>query len=116
VVLWDMSGAKPREQALPQDLAPYINAQALAFAPDGQTIAVASGTEVPLWDVANRKKPKRRSWRLPGPVMGVTFAPDGRHLITANSNGTAYALRLEAPASAEPPPKPPAPPPVVEEP
>src|SRR5262249_46527468 len=34
-------------------------------------------------------------WKPPGAVDDVWFAPDGRHVITANSNGTAYVLRLE---------------------
>ncbi len=36
-------------------------------------------------------------WRLPGPVYGLAVARDGKHLATANCNGTAYVLRLPAP-------------------
>jgi WD40 repeat protein len=32
--------------------------------------------------------------RLPGRVWGLALAPDGRHLATANDNGTAYVIRL----------------------
>ncbi len=32
--------------------------------------------------------------RMPGPVRGLAFAPDGRHLATANGNGTVYVVRL----------------------
>ncbi len=35
-----------------------------------------------------------REWQLPGPVNGV--AADGRHLATANGNGTVYILRLRS--------------------
>jgi hypothetical protein len=35
----------------------------------------------------------------------VTYAPDGRHLLTINSNGTGYVLRLAGPPAAEHPPK-----------
>ena len=37
----------------------------------------------------------------PGPfgggVRAVAFTPDDRYLVTANANGTVYALRVEAP-------------------
>jgi hypothetical protein len=36
--------------------------------------------------------------KLPGLVQSVSFAPDGRHVITANANGTAYILRLSTSA------------------
>jgi hypothetical protein len=51
-----------------------------------------------LWDVAARKE--WRAWKLPGPVHGVVFASDGRHLATANGNGTAYIFRLTPSAPA----------------
>jgi hypothetical protein len=34
---------------------------------------------------------------LPGPILAVGFAPDGRHLAVANANGTMYILRLAKP-------------------
>jgi hypothetical protein len=40
---------------------------------------------------------KRREWTLPGVVHDVAFAPDGRHLATANGNGSVYILRLAKP-------------------
>jgi WD40 repeat protein len=46
-----------------------------------------------LWDVA--KQAKVREWQMPGPVLAVGFAPDGRHLAAANGNGTVYVLRLK---------------------
>ena len=36
--------------------------------------------------------------QLPGPAQKVVFAPDGRHIATANANGTVYILRLAASA------------------
>ena len=35
-----------------------------------------------------------RRWRLPGMVYRVFITSDGRHLLTHNSNGTVYVLRL----------------------
>ena len=45
-----------------------------------------------VWDVEKRNVLK--SWELPGGVGAVAFAADGRHLATANGNGTVYILRL----------------------
>jgi WD40 repeat protein len=72
----------------------------LAFAPDGQALVSAGCAperesfgrcNVVMWDADGRKL---REWAFPGVVCGVAFAPDGRHLATANSNGTVYVLRL----------------------
>jgi WD40 repeat protein len=68
--------------------------RAVAFSPDGKTLAVSYGNTVSMWSVEGNKASRQRKWMLPGPVQGVTFTPDGRHLITANANGTAYILRL----------------------
>jgi WD40 repeat protein/serine/threonine protein kinase len=66
----------------------------VAFAPDGLTLAASTtGGMVNLWDLT-RSAPVRRTITLPGDVRGITFTPDGRHLATANFNGTIYLLRL----------------------
>jgi hypothetical protein len=31
---------------------------------------------------------------IPRPIRKLTFAPDSRHLLTENGNGTVYVLRL----------------------
>lgn len=69
------------------------NPGGLAFSPDGQRLA-ASGQfgHLVVWDVASGRK----AWetKLPYAAPHLAFAPDGRHLVTANANGTAYVLRL----------------------
>jgi WD40 repeat protein len=66
------------------------------FGPAGKTVASA-GTDgrIIVWDVAAGDK--LREWRLPGPVWDMALAPDGRHLATANANGTVYIVRLAQP-------------------
>jgi WD40 repeat protein/serine/threonine protein kinase len=66
---------------------------AVAFAPDGKTLASASGDGmIVVWDLVAAKK--LLEWKLPGSVQGLAFASDSRHLVTANGNGTCYILRL----------------------
>jgi WD40 repeat protein len=69
----------------------------VAFNVDGATLVSADlSGKVILWD--NKSLKKLREWQLPGKVNRVLFAPDGRHLLTANGNGTSYIVRLAAPS------------------
>jgi WD40 repeat protein len=68
--------------------------ESVAFSPDSQFLASAGQDgRVILWDPVTRRQ-KLHMWQLPGPVARVLFAPDNRHLVTINGNGTAYILRL----------------------
>jgi WD40 repeat protein len=65
----------------------------LAFSPDSRALALATyDGKLVLRDAATGTL--RKEWQLPGPIHGVTYAPDGRHLLTLNGNGTGYLLRL----------------------
>jgi WD40 repeat protein len=68
------------------------------FSPDGRYLA-ASRAEAPnhavveIHDLATGLR--QREIRFPGAVNKVVYTDDGRHLVTANANGTIYVLRLE---------------------
>jgi WD40 repeat protein/serine/threonine protein kinase len=51
--------------------------------------------KVIVWDATTQKP--RHKWKLPGAVHGVIFDEKGRHLATANGNGTVFVLRLREP-------------------
>ena len=72
-----------------------------AFAPDGvHFVTVSDDFQIILWDAATGAIKKR--WELRSPIHGVAFAPDSRHLVVANANGTLYVFRLsEVPAVAQ---------------
>jgi WD40 repeat protein/predicted Ser/Thr protein kinase len=92
---WDIRSEEPRRlERLPAE-GPV---ESLAISAEGRRVAWATDIatcRLTLWDLAEHRP--AREWRLPGPVARVFFARDGRHLITCNSNGTAYVLRLATP-------------------
>src|SRR5262249_43132403 len=89
VVLRDISGGEPR--VLPTTHKDWV--RGLSFSPDGRLLVTADHTgHVIISDcIANRQL---KDWQFLGPVFDVTFAADGRHVATANANGTALVLRL----------------------
>jgi WD40 repeat protein len=87
--LWDLPAGKERGRL------PVASAMSpvFTFAPDGLTLASASGEgRLILWETATIHK--RHEMEMPGPVSGLAFLPEGRHLLTSNGNGTLYVLRL----------------------
>jgi WD40 repeat protein len=89
VRFWNLSGETPKEQATLGHAKGPVNS--VHFSPEGSKLAVAyGGGYVFLGDSTGRKL---RDWQLDGPST-VRFAPDGKHLLVANSNATAYILRL----------------------
>jgi WD40 repeat protein/tRNA A-37 threonylcarbamoyl transferase component Bud32 len=64
----------------------------VAFSPDGKLLASQRAAMVELWEVSSGRK--LHAWPLPAPARRLAFA-DGRHLVTANANGTLYVLRLD---------------------
>ncbi len=65
---------------------------AVAFAPDGRTLATTSTDRtVRLWDLSDRDHPRPLGPPLTGhtgPVYGVAFSPDGRTLATTSIDQT----------------------------
>ena len=69
------------------------------ISPDGELLATSEiDGMVRLWDPHRKRDNLQKSFQL-GPPGGsfnrVVFTPDGRHLVTANANGTVYVLRLK---------------------
>ena len=93
VKLWDAkTGADLRTLTGHQDAVCSV-----AFAPKVPWQLASCGYDgsVRLWDSASGKQTK--VWQLApagSHVLDVVFSPDGRHLASANGNGTIYILRL----------------------
>jgi len=71
----------------------------LYVSPTGTTfLTVSNDREVKLWSLADLKDAKElkelRSWTLPVTINGAAYTPDGKSVVTANADGTAYVLEL----------------------
>jgi WD40 repeat protein len=90
--LWDAATGK----RLTSFSAPAGTLKSAAWHGDGQLVAAGSSDgKVYLWEVGKGRWPLR-TINLNGQtaVHQVLFTPEGRHLITANGNGTVCILRL----------------------
>lgn len=64
-----------------------------AIAPTGKTVAVAGlEGQIVFWNLVSGSK--LGEIRLSDNLRRIAFAPDSRHLVTANGNGTIYVLRI----------------------
>lgn len=67
--------------------------QSLAFSADGERlVTVGSDRKLMVWAIASGKAVYAASF--PSVLNGAGFAPDGRHVVTSNPDGTTYILRL----------------------
>ena len=60
-------------------------------------VTVGNDHELKLWSLAPaaQKDPKPlRSWAHPCEVNGLAYTPDGKQVVTANADGTAYVLEV----------------------
>jgi WD40 repeat protein len=95
LVLWDVpSSSKPVLRPGHQAAACLVG-----YAPDGRTLVSAS-RDGHLIRWGSNATEKLWEHRYPGGIHGAALAPDGRHVLTANLNGTVYILRLASPLSA----------------
>ena len=68
---------------------------------DGGLVASAGETDgaLQLWDLTTPNSPRREIRLFPPStpyLHGVALTPEGRHVATANPDGTIYILRLAA--------------------
>jgi WD40 repeat protein len=85
-----------RRETLTSVPAHKAGVRGLLVSPKGDTfVTLGLDREVKAWSLADPKAVKEvRSWRLPVGLNGAAYAPDGKGLVTANADGTAYVLEL----------------------
>jgi serine/threonine-protein kinase len=91
VRLWQLSDSKLRKLIKAHE----DGVAATVFSADGMLLYTAGHDgKVVAWN--RQTAAPVHEWKCPGPVLGLALTPDGRHLATANANGTVYILRLPA--------------------
>jgi WD40 repeat protein len=72
--------------------------RALLVSPTGTTfLTISNDREIKVWsltDFKDEKVQELRSWVVPVTVNGAAYTPDGKSVVTANADGTAYVLEL----------------------
>ncbi|MBY0525439.1 MAG: protein kinase [Gemmataceae bacterium] len=94
VRLMDVTAHPPKQRTIKWTRAHTRAVTGLAFTPDGGRLASCSlDGRVNVHGTSSGQVVG--NWQLNGPVRGVAFAMDGRHLATANGNGTAYVFQVK---------------------
>jgi WD40 repeat protein len=97
VILWDAASGEKRT-TLPRF---NLDVRALAFRPDGKTLAVATWNGAPqngtveLWDVSAKEPQRQASLAAGGPVFSLAFAPDGGLLAAGCAKGVVKVWEVE---------------------
>jgi WD40 repeat protein len=91
VELWDAATGKPlRTVEHPKN----DGIAAVAFAPDGKTLASATMDRLFLWEVATGKEQARMEAKV-GYTRGLAFTPDGKTLVSASYDTRAHVWDVE---------------------
>jgi serine/threonine-protein kinase len=97
--LCSFDGQNVKEKAVLRQHARVVND--IAVSDDGRTfVSVSDDKLATLWDATTGQM--KKTWELRYAIQGAAFAPDCRHVLLANGNGSIFILRLhEAPAAAQ---------------
>lgn len=92
-----VANVEKREVIAPVIAAHTAGIRGLLISPKGDGfITIGADREVKSWSLKDPAAPKAgRSWKLPVGVNGAAYHPDGKSVVTANADGTAYVLDLE---------------------
>ncbi|HEY1189538.1 MAG TPA: WD40 repeat domain-containing protein [Gemmata sp.] len=87
-----------KREVLADGKAHKAGVRALLVSPRGTTfVTISSDREIKAWSLTSfndKKVEEVRSWVVPVTINGAAYTPDGKALVTANADGTAYVLEL----------------------
>jgi len=85
------TGSTIRDAASGKNLLSLDAMERATYSRDGKLLAGTSAKGVAVWESDTGRK--RFQWIQIG-WRGIAFAPDGRHLLIGNADGTVYVVRL----------------------
>ncbi|WP_020473062.1 WD40 repeat domain-containing protein [Zavarzinella formosa] len=92
VILWDMTGAAPKELAKLQPAKTKGRVENLVFSNDGKRLAVSLAGTLHVWDITE-KGGKLFDSKLVGRIGGLVFSPDGKWIVCGSDNqGQLFAV------------------------
>jgi WD40 repeat protein len=94
VVLWDLTGAAPKEIGKLQRAKVKGRVERLAFAGDGKRLAVSLAGTLQVWDITE-KGGTLFDTKLVGRIEGLAFSPDGKLIACGANLGLLFAVQAE---------------------
>ena len=91
ITLWDVASKRPRHPPL-RGHRSTVNA--LAFSPDGHTLASADADSVRLWDLTTARGPSVEKVLRQADVGALAFSPDGHTLASVDGAGAIELTRI----------------------
>jgi len=91
--LWD-TATHQEKTSFPGGYGPNRGSR-LVFSPDGNTLAAASGNEILLWNLENKKLSMTLKGHLDA-ITSLVFSPDGKTLISGGSDNSIRLWSLES--------------------
>ena len=87
------SGDVKKRETLGSAEAHKAGINGILVSPKGDTfLTIGVDGEVKAWSINDVKT--IRTWKSPVTVWGAAYTPDGKNVVTANGDGTAYVLEM----------------------
>ncbi|MBM81886.1 MAG: hypothetical protein CMJ78_15025 [Planctomycetaceae bacterium] len=92
LTLWRLETGEASARAEVQDAGPVVDLDIL----DRRAVVVTNDGVLRIWDLDDLSEPQQTLNVTPknGLIKKIQLGPTGRHVVTLNSNGTVYVLRL----------------------
>jgi WD40 repeat protein len=95
IILWDLTGAAPKEIGGLPDIKVKARVERVAFAPDGKRLAASIGGSLYVWDITE-KGGKLFDSKMAGRIEGLAYSPDGKLIACGANQGLLFEVGAKA--------------------